>query len=66
VRRRALDAGAYGVSIGGSGPAVFAITQGNANKIRRAMVAAFSSEAGLKSQSFVTVPGSGAKVVDAR
>lgn len=66
VRRRAIEAGAYGVSIGGSGPAVFAITQGNANKIRLAMVKAFSEDAGLKSKSFITVPGTGAKVVDLR
>lgn len=64
VRLRAIDAGAYGVSIGGSGPAVFAITQGNASKIRRAMVRAFKDEAGLTSDSFITVPGTGAKVVD--
>jgi homoserine kinase len=66
VRRRAIEAGAYGVSIGGSGPAVFAIAQGNANKIRKAMVSAFAEEAGLKSMSFITVPGTGAKVLDAR
>ena len=64
VRLRAIDAGAYGVSIGGSGPAVFAITQGNASKIRRAMVRAFKDEAGLTSDYFITVPGTGAKVVD--
>lgn len=63
VRKRAIDAGAYGVSIGGSGPAVFAISQGNANKIRRAMVDAFREAAGLRSESFVTVPGTGAKIV---
>ena len=66
VRQRAMDAGAFGVSIGGSGPAVFAITQGNAVKIRKAMVCAFSEAAGLRSESFITVPGTGAKVVSAR
>jgi len=66
VRRRAIDAGAYGVSIGGSGPTVFAITQGNANKIRKAMVSGFKDEAKLKSESFVTVPGTGAKVIEVR
>lgn len=62
VRRAALSAGAYGMSIGGSGPAVFAITRGKAATIRKSMVAAFR-EAGLESDSFVTVPGTGAKVL---
>lgn len=62
VRDAALKAGAYGVSVGGSGPAVFAITQGNAQRIRKAMAAAFRTEASLGSESFITVPGTGAKV----
>jgi homoserine kinase len=62
VRESALKAGAYGVSIGGSGPAVFAIAQGRAASIRRAMVEAFRKEAGLRADSFITVPGRGAKV----
>jgi len=49
------------MSIGGSGPAVFAITRGNAATIRRSMMEAFR-KAGLRSDSFVTVPGRGAKV----
>ncbi len=62
VRSAAMSAGAYGVSIGGSGPAVFAISEGNADKIRRAMISAFRESAGLKADSFVTVPGTGTKV----
>jgi homoserine kinase len=62
VRESALKAGAYGVSIGGSGPAVFAIAQGRAASIRKAMVEAFRKEAGLRAESFITVPGTGAKV----
>ncbi len=62
VRDAAVEAGAYGVSIGGSGPAVFAITQGNAQRIRKAMVGAFRTYAKLDSESFITVPGTGAKV----
>lgn len=62
VRESALKAGAYGVSIGGSGPAVFAIAQGRAASIRRAMVEAFRKAAGLRAESFITVPGPGAKV----
>jgi len=66
VRQRAMDAGAYGVSIGGSGPAVFAITQGNASRIRKAMANAFEESAGLRSESFITTPGTGAKVIRAK
>ena len=62
VRNRAIKVGAYGVSIGGSGPAVFAVTQGNAVRIQKAMVDAFEQSAGLRSESFITVPGSGARV----
>jgi len=61
VHAAAMAAGAYGMSIGGSGPAVFAITRGNAATIRRSMMEAFR-KAGLRSDSFVTVPGRGAKV----
>ena len=61
VREAAIDAGALGFSISGSGPAVFAISQGNAQKIRKAMVSSFKS-VGLKSDSFITVPGTGVKV----
>ncbi len=63
VRESALNAGAYGVSIGGSGPAVFAIAQGNAARIRKAMVEAFKRSAGLRAESFITVPGTGARVI---
>lgn len=62
VRESALEAGALGFSIGGSGPAVFAVATANAQRIRRAMVDAFRSNAGLKAESFITVPGKGAKV----
>ncbi len=62
VRESAMAAGALGVSIGGSGPAVFAIAQGSASRIRLAMAKAFKESAGLASESFVTVPGTGAKV----
>lgn len=61
VRDAAMAAGAYGVSVGGSGPAVFAITRGNASTVRKCMAEAFR-EAGLRSESFVTVPGKGARV----
>ena len=62
VHDAALSAGAFGVSIGGSGPTVFAISQGNAASIKKAMVKAFRETSGLKASSFITVPGTGAKI----
>ncbi len=62
VRKSALDSGALGVSLGGSGPAVFAITIGNALKIKQAMTRTFRKSSGLESESFITVPGGGARV----
>lgn len=61
VQKAAMDAGALGISIGGSGPAVFAISQGNAVRIKKAMVGAFR-KVGLGSESFITVPGKGARI----
>lgn len=61
VHKAALASGALGVSIGGSGPAVFALTQVNAVKIKNAMVGSFRKQ-GLDADSFITVPGTGAKV----
>jgi len=62
VREAALSHGAFGVSVGGAGPAVFAIALDNGKTIKEAMALAFKSEAGLKSEAFVTVPGTGAKI----
>jgi homoserine kinase len=64
VHDAAMAAGALGVSIGGSGPTVFAIAQGNAARIKKAMSDAFMRSAKLKSNTFITVPGTGAKVLD--
>ena len=66
VRAAAISAGALGVSIGGSGPAVFAVSQVNAVKIKKAMADAFRNSAGLRSHTFVTLPGTGAKVQTVR
>jgi len=62
VRESAMEAGALGFSLGGSGPAVFAIATANAQRIRKAMVDAFRTSAGMGAESFITVPGKGAKV----
>ncbi len=66
VREEALNAGALAVSIGGSGPAVFALAREGAARIQKAMVEALMSSAGLESESFVTKPGTGAKVLSAK
>jgi homoserine kinase len=63
VRESALDAGALAVSIGGSGPAVFAIAREGTDRIQEAMIEALRRSAGLEAESFVTRPGTGAKVV---
>ncbi len=65
VHKAAMEAGASGVSIGGSGPAVFAVSVSRAAGIKKAMVQAFSDE-GLESESFITVPGSGARVIKSK
>lgn len=62
VRESALAAGALGMSLGGSGPAVFAICEGRSAAVRRAMTKAFKESAGLDSESFVTFPGDGARI----
>jgi len=61
VQEAAMRAGAVGVSIGGSGPAVFAISQTGGAKIKSAMVSSFR-KAGLRAESFITYPGKGATI----
>jgi homoserine kinase len=63
VRKSGMDAGALGVSLAGSGPAIFALAQKDAGRIKLAMARALKQETGLRSESFMTVPGTGARVV---
>jgi len=63
VRNSAIKAGASGASLAGSGPAIFAIADKDAGRIKLAMARTLRQETGLGSKSFVTVPGSGARVV---
>lgn len=58
VRRAALEAGAYGFSVSGSGPAVFAIGEDVA-QIGKAVAEAFSGM-GIDSDVYVTKAGRGA------
>jgi homoserine kinase len=62
VKEAAMSSGAAGVSIGGSGPTVFAICEDGGERVRKAMAKAFKSKGGLSTESFVTVPGTGARV----
>ncbi len=62
VRESGLEAGALGISLAGSGPAMFALAERDAGRIRLAMTRAFRSATGLESKSFVTTPGGGARV----
>ena len=66
VKRAALDAGALGCSIAGSGPSVFAFADSDAaaDRVGREMQAAFESSAGLDSDLFCgRVSTDGARVV---
>ncbi len=68
VRRAALDAGAAGAGLSGSGPSVFALCRSRASAMAAAaaMATAFRREADLESDSIVSdVAPSGAKVLEA-
>ncbi len=63
VKRAALDRGALGCSLSGSGPSVFAVAeQGGARAVRDAMVAAFA-RAGVRADGYVCVLDAGARLV---
>jgi homoserine kinase len=67
VRAAALEEGAIGASISGSGPAVFAWTTSNetAERVRAAMVSAFDEHGRVQADSWVSPVGAeGAKVVE--
>jgi homoserine kinase len=67
VKEKALESGALGVSLAGSGPAIFAIVdEATAPTVEAAMARALAESAGIESESFVTVPGGGAKVESVR
>ena len=66
VKECALEAGAAGVTISGSGPAMIAVCElerRRRGEIADAMVEAFERN-GIKSESFITQPGGGAEIVD--
>lgn len=59
VRKAALESGAYGLSISGSGPAVFALGE-NLDEIGKAIVEAFEEE-GINAEYFISKVGGGAE-----
>ena len=63
VKKSALEAGAAGVTISGSGPTMLAVCEmGEREKIARAMVAAFT-ESRVKSEAFITTIGNGVEMI---
>ncbi len=66
VRKSALEAGASGVTISGSGPTMLAVCRmDEREKIAQAMTGAFK-ESGVDSEAFVTTIGKGAEILDAK
>ena len=67
VKRAAIEAGALGAAMAGSGPAVFAVVEPRANteKVATAMRRAFKG-AGLKCDTIITSPGRGVRILKRR
>ena len=64
VRKSALDAGASGVTISGSGPTMIAVCgMDEREKIAQAMIQAFSDNQ-VKSEAFITIIGKGAEILE--
>ena len=67
AKAAAIEAGALGCSLSGSGPALFALCDGRdgARQVAAAMAGAFDSSAGLNCDRFVApLPAPGARVID--
>jgi homoserine kinase len=64
VKKSALDAGASGVTISGSGPTMIAVCRLNEREnIAKAMTQAFSDNH-IRSEAFITTIGDGAKIIE--
>ncbi len=69
VRASAVEAGAIGAGLSGSGPSVFAVCRGRdaAERVVTAMAGAFRDEAGVQSDTVVSSAcAKGARIVEAR
>lgn len=64
VKRKALEAGAAGVTISGSGPTMIAVCEMDEREgIAQAMTKAFS-ESHVRSEAFITTIGKGAEIIE--
>ncbi len=65
ARAAGLAAGAFSATISGSGPSIFALTTpATAEKVKTAVQKAFQTDAGLKSQAWITqLDTTGAKII---
>lgn len=64
VKKSAIEAGASGVTISGSGPTMIAVCSINEREnIAKAMVQAFSKN-NIRSEAFITTIGNGAEIID--
>lgn len=64
VKKRAIEAGAAGVTISGSGPTMIAVCgMDERDKIAQVMTAAFS-ESGTESEAFITTIGRGVEIIE--
>ena len=63
VRERALEAGAAGITISGSGPTMIAVCRmGEREKVAQAMTRAFG-ESHVKSEAYITTVGKGVEII---
>ncbi|MBU4340178.1 MAG: homoserine kinase, partial [Euryarchaeota archaeon] len=63
VRKSALDAGAAGVTISGSGPTMLAVCRmDEREKVAQAMMQAFENNH-VRSEAFITTIGNGAEII---
>ena len=66
IKQAAIEAGALGSSLSGSGPSIFALCRGRetADRVAAAMTAAVEREIGGESQTYVSsIPSHGARVI---
>lgn len=63
VKRAALEAGAYGVTISGSGPAIIAVISEESSGVERAMKEVFERN-GISCECFITESGEGVRILE--
>ncbi|MBC7115393.1 MAG: homoserine kinase [Archaeoglobi archaeon] len=63
VKRAALESGAHGVTISGSGPAIIAVLSEDSSGVERAMKEVFERN-GISCECFLTESGEGARILE--